>query len=77
MKKPSHRLIGVGMLAFAAVVTAVVATSTSAVAGGFKPCFQGQCLDVWNPVVCSNGVTYSNACYAARACQYNCSGGGV
>ncbi|UOQ70074.1 Kazal-type serine protease inhibitor family protein [Hymenobacter cellulosilyticus] len=25
-----------------------------------------QCLDVYDPV-CANGVTYSNACYAAKA----------
>lgn len=35
-----------------------------------------QCLDVWNPVYCSDGNVYSNACYARRACQFNCSGGG-
>lgn len=26
------------------------------------------CLDVWLPVICANGVTYSNQCYADRAC---------
>lgn len=26
------------------------------------------CLDVWDPVVCADGVTYSNQCYADRAC---------
>jgi hypothetical protein len=26
------------------------------------------CLDVWQPVTCANGVTYSNQCYADRAC---------
>ncbi len=25
------------------------------------------CLDVWDPVTCDNGVTYSNQCYADRA----------
>lgn len=35
------------------------------------------CLDVWDPVTCSNGVTYSNACYAYRACATGCSAGGV
>ncbi len=36
------------------------------------------CLDVYNPVTCSNGVTYPNACYAYRACATGCgsSGGG-
>jgi len=27
-----------------------------------------QCLDVWDPVVCADGITYSNQCYADRAC---------
>lgn len=27
-----------------------------------------QCLDVWQPVICANGVVYSNSCYAYRAC---------
>ena len=32
------------------------------------PWSQIQCPDVWDPVTCDNGVTYSNACYAFRAC---------
>ena len=27
-----------------------------------------QCLDVWNPVICADGIVYSNSCYAYRAC---------
>ena len=26
------------------------------------------CLDVWDPVTCADGITYSNQCYADRAC---------
>ena len=26
------------------------------------------CLDVWQPVTCADGITYSNQCYADRAC---------
>jgi hypothetical protein len=26
------------------------------------------CLDVWLPVTCADGITYSNQCYADRAC---------
>lgn len=33
------------------------------------------CLDVWDPVTCSNGVTYSNQCYADRACATGCVAG--
>ena len=27
-----------------------------------------QCLDVWQPVICADGIVYSNSCYAYRAC---------
>jgi hypothetical protein len=30
------------------------------------------CLDVWNPVICSDGVVYSNSCYAYVACATGC-----
>lgn len=26
------------------------------------------CEDVWKPVTCADGITYSNQCYADRAC---------
>ena len=39
-----------------------------------KPCkwWNLMCLDVWDPVQCSDGVIYSNACYAKRACATGC-----
>jgi hypothetical protein len=56
-------------------ILGVVAFGTQAVAagpfGGFG-CGPRNCLDVWNPVICSNGVIYSNSCYAARACATGC-----
>jgi hypothetical protein len=39
------------------------------------PCKQPKdyaCLDVYAPVICSDGGIYSNGCYASLACQYNC-----
>ena len=27
-----------------------------------------QCFDLWDPVICADGVVYSNSCYAFRAC---------
>lgn len=30
------------------------------------------CLDVWDPVICSNGIVYSNDCYAYVACATGC-----
>jgi len=36
------------------------------------------CADVWDPVICDDGVTYSNQCYANRVCATGCqpAGGG-
>jgi hypothetical protein len=31
-----------------------------------------ECLDVWDPVICDNGIVYSNDCYAYRACATGC-----
>jgi len=62
------------MLVFASAVIAVGATATVSL-GGFMPsakCGPDACLDVWRPVICPNGQIYSNACYAAKACQKNC-----
>ncbi len=55
----------------AITVVAVWASTASAVRGPFGgPCGQGiYCLDVWQPVLCPNGVVYSNSCYALKACQ--------
>lgn len=48
------------------------------VESAFKACPRDiQCPDVYNPVTCSNGVTYPNACYAYRACATGCGGGGT
>lgn len=38
-----------------------------------RDCLPGvYCLDVWQPVTCSNGQVYSNSCYAAKACATGC-----
>ena len=73
-------------IAFIVLFIAVLVTGAAAFAkgkpnGGVKPCKYSMlmCLDVWDPVVCDDGRTYSNACYARRACSTGCtsSGGGV
>lgn len=61
-----------------AALTVGVASVTSTAWAGKKPGGGGGggtgcpkdivCLDVWDPVVCADGVTYSNQCYADRAC---------
>jgi len=30
------------------------------------------CADVWDPVICDDGVVYSNGCYAYVACATGC-----
>ena len=37
--------------------------------GGGSGCPRdSQCLAVWQPVICADGIVYSNSCYAYRAC---------
>lgn len=51
----------------------VFSASASAVRPIGGLCNKGiYCLDVWDPVTCPNGQTYSNDCYARRACQTGC-----
>ncbi len=56
-------------------VAGVMVAAATAVAFPLQPrdCLPGvYCLDVYDPVTCSNGVTYSNSCYAAKACATDC-----
>ncbi|NOT02451.1 MAG: hypothetical protein HOP29_17740 [Phycisphaerales bacterium] len=61
---------------FAVVVAAMVLVTTAEAkkpGGGLGGCPRDiQCLDVWNPVICSDGLIYSNGCYAYRACATGC-----
>lgn len=64
----------VTMAMLAAGITGVIAMAATAYAG---PPFGGGCgpkicLDVWKPVICSDGRVYSNDCYAKRACATGC-----
>ena len=72
------------MLLLAVVVGAAVAYARGPIPGGpiggpIKECPNKNiyCLDVWDPVTCDNGVTYSNQCYADRACATGCEPGGA
>jgi len=60
-----------------ASVCIVGLTATTPVAEAKKPIGGGggggiYCLDVWKPVICPNGIVYSNDCYALRAGQVGC-----
>lgn len=77
MKK---RVTSALMAMFAVAVAGVLLTGADAFAkrpgggGGIWGCpyWNIMCLDVWDPVICSNGQIYSNDCYALRACQFDC-----
>lgn len=70
MKKFASRI---AMLGFCVVVLGVIGFAAKTEAAPPRgPCGPRNCLDVWNPVICSNGVVYSNACYASRACATGC-----
>jgi hypothetical protein len=54
-------------IAFGAFVLFALAVGSAALAGKKPPGGGGggtACPDVWDPVTCANGVTYSNQCYA-------------
>lgn len=54
-------------LALSAFVLGTLAIGTTAFAGKKPPSGGGggtACPDVWDPVTCADGVTYSNQCYA-------------
>jgi hypothetical protein len=63
--------IGLGVLVVGAVALGVVSAASAAKpgGGGGGPTL---CPDVWAPVICSNGVTYSNQCYADKAKATGC-----
>lgn len=59
-----------GMVAFVVAVCGI-ATMAVQTASAVLP---GRCIcpDVYRPVLCPNGVTYSNSCFASCAGQRNC-----
>lgn len=76
MKTPGmfQRLLVVGLgLAVISVSTSAYARRPGGGGGGGGGCPRNiECLDVWDPVICSDGVVYSNSCYAYRACATGC-----
>lgn len=70
-----HRRLVVKLVLVAVLAAIPAFSSPSEIAPSCPNDFS--CPDVWAPVTCSNGVTYSNACYAALACATGCVGGEV
>ncbi len=60
----------IGLVVIIAVGTVAYAGKPTPPGGGGKPgCPKDiSCPDVWLPVICADGIVYSNSCYADRAC---------
>ena len=76
-----NRVLSVIKLSVLAAVLAALAYTSPAMArrggGGSGGCPRDiQCPDIYDPVTCSNGVTYPNACYAYRDCATGCGSSG-
>jgi len=74
-----QRFIRISNVLFVFAIMVMIAAGTAAYAGkggGKKPpkCpnFDLVCTDHYDPVICDDGVTYSNQCYADRACATGC-----
>jgi hypothetical protein len=63
MKKLIARL---SALALVGVAGMMLANAARAAGGG------SNCPDIYDPVICSNGVVYPNGCYARLAKAKNC-----
>jgi hypothetical protein len=66
MKKVSLKL-----LFASALMTGVLALPAPSKALGLCN-HHGYCPEVYEPVICSNGVVYSNSCFAGLACATGC-----
>ena len=73
------RIVVVAVLLVLVGVIAFTATAYAKKPGGGGPCHPDiMCPAVWDPVICEDGKTYSNACVAYVWCQTDCesTGGG-
>lgn len=75
MKRTGKLLVVLGLVAVIALGTMSVFAKGGPPKPGKCPYRFLLCLDVWDPVTCDDGVTYSNECYARRACATGCEPG--
>jgi hypothetical protein len=60
-------------VAFAIALTgAICAGSVSTASAKCKPNPNPICYQLYSPVICSNGVVYTNQCFADAACATGC-----
>jgi hypothetical protein len=68
-------VVGVALLfGIATLIDSSVALAGKPGGGGGTKCLRTgiSCPDVYMPAICSNGVVYSNSCYAYVACATGC-----
>ena len=69
--------LGLFALALSALAYSSTAVAKRPGGGGGGGCPRDiQCPDIYDPVTCSDGVEYPNACYAYRACATGCGSSG-
>ncbi|HVZ93367.1 MAG TPA: hypothetical protein VG797_02545 [Phycisphaerales bacterium] len=71
-----YKVLGKSLLVLAIAVTAAVGFSAATAKAVIRPPAHCICPDVYAPVTCSNGVTYSNSCRASCAGATGCVPGG-
>jgi hypothetical protein len=60
-------------LAKLTLALALVATASFGAHKAQASCGDGNlCPTIYDPVICSDGVVYSNSCYAREACAHGC-----
>lgn len=64
--------VGAYLIALAAIAFTTDAFAKKPGGGGGGCPRDIQCADIWDPVICSDGVVYGNACYAYRECATGC-----
>lgn len=66
-RKMVHRIVlGAFVVGAMGLGTTALARRPPSGGGGCPRDFA--CYDLWDPVTCADGITYSNQCYADRAC---------
>ncbi|HEV7506275.1 MAG TPA: hypothetical protein VGS07_15320 [Thermoanaerobaculia bacterium] len=70
MKKASLKLLFAAALMIGALAIPAPSKALSGPIGGCD--HHGNCIEVYQPVICSNGIVYGNSCFAYLACATGC-----
>ena len=72
MSKLVRILFVMALVAVVAVGTVAITKGKGGGGGGGCPNRHLVCPALWAPVICDDGKTYSNQCYADRVCATGC-----